>query len=131
VVEIAQAVDHRRRGLGRVGLGLVVVGRPQHEHAGELAQRAGGVARPLAPGELELFARHEDRMGAEAHRGVLEVQPRPRRGLLEEQDDELAPKRVRVQQRGGLQLGLEVQERLEVTRAEVGDAQEILHHTVL
>lgn len=96
MVQRGQPVDHRHlRRLGQPRDGLVGAGA-DHDRVDVAGEDAGGVANRLAARELHLIAAEDDRVRAQLGDPDLEADPRPRRGLLEDEGDAAAGERIGV-----------------------------------
>ena len=108
MVERGQRVDHRHLGRrGQLGHRLVRAGA-DHDRVDVAREHPGGVADRLAARELHFVAAQDDRGRAELGDPDLEGDPRPRRGLLEDEGDAAPGQRLGAEplaaprfQRGG------------------------------
>jgi len=127
MVERRQRVDDRH--LGSAGeLGDRLVGaRADHDRVDITGEDACRIADRLATRELQLVSPQDDRSRAQLGNADLKGDPRPRRGLLEDESDAAAGEGIRAQAipPTGFQLGRPVEQLAQLESAQLFACQEI------
>ena len=126
MVVIGQRVDHRHRRRGGDRFDVRLRERADDDRRAVGGQDARRVGDRLAAAELELVGAQHDRHRPEPVDGRLDRDARARRRLGEVARDRLAAQRLVPAARPPLHRGGELEQLLELTRAQVGDAQQVL-----
>jgi hypothetical protein len=125
VLEVRQRVDHGNGRRGREQLQALLFERSHDDRIHVPRQRPTRVLDRLAAPELQLGRRQRDGVTACRLHGDVERDPRPGRGLLEDQGDRAPGQSVGVVAGLGLDLGGQVEQVAELARGQVVDRQEV------
>ena len=128
VVQGGQGVDHGDRRLARQLLDLLVGPGADHDRVQIAGQHPGGVGDRLATGELQFVPSQDQRRRAQLGHADLEGDPRPRRGLLEDEGDAATGQLAGAGAvpPAGFQLGGAVEQLAELECAQLFACQEVL-----